>query len=203
MLFHLIFAVRRSNSSFISATTFGWVSRSTVVAARYLAAISVVTWPGLEAAVAVWCHEWFFVPPGWCAVPIWIVGTCQLMSATSVEPPPMYTDAGGVRSLILSENPVSAVPLDRCSALPNPWSAAENFGAPICVMLACISSAPRLLPSWFHTPAIRRFSMRVPVAIAAASAHLMILSIRILARAGLPSRAKYQMLDSVGKTFGA
>lgn len=89
----------------------------------------------------------------------------------------------------MEEKPVSADPFDLCNALPKRWSASENVGAPTCVMLAYINSAPRLLPSLFQTPPMMRYCMRVPVARAAASAHLTILSMRILARAGLPSRA--------------
>ena len=60
--------------------------------------------------------------------PVWLD---QLMSATSVEPPPRNAGLGGRSSLIVVAMPTSGRPSEAWISRARRWSSSENRGGPI------------------------------------------------------------------------
>lgn len=116
------------------------------------------------------------------------VGTFQLMSATSVEPPLRNTGLGGASSAISVCRPFGGSPSDSWRSRANCCASSVNSGGPSCRMLSCISSAKALEGSWFQQAAVTRCRTDVCDAFAAASETAITLSRRTWTRAGLPSR---------------
>src|ERR1041385_5590869 len=99
------------------------------------------------------------------------VGTVQVTSPMSSEPPPRFRSSGPGSSrprAVVSSPLIFGFLSSVWSALAKRWSSSVHLGIPTCLMLAAIASAIGLLKYWAQAlPSRRSGSSVVPVIIAA------------------------------------